>query len=145
MNISHSNLYRVLNDMIQVRFFFFQWGVRKKKKQKHQHTCTYKHLRNMLMITAHALKKDLTCVTCYLVFSSQPSSRPWIISMLFLILSYTTEIKQFSAAWILKWKQHSVISPLIYYSIFTNDVLHKLFAIKSENVPVAVLCCGTCI
>lgn len=86
------------------KIFFFLVGCQEKKKQKHQHTCTYKHLRNMLMITAHALKKDLTCVTCYLVFSSQPSSRPWIISMLFLILSYTTEIKQFSAAWILKWK-----------------------------------------
>lgn len=49
-------------------------------------------------------KKKISRVTCYLVFSSQPSSRPWIISMLFLILSYTTEIKQFSAAWILKWK-----------------------------------------
>lgn len=59
--------------------------------------------------------------------------------MFFPILSYTIEIKQFSSGWILKWKRHSVISPLIYYSIFTNDVLHKLFAIISEKLPVAVL------
>ena len=121
---------------LQGRCFFFSSAARKKKIQASEaHVHDYSTPK----------KEDFTWVTFYLIFSPQPSCCPWIISMLFLNLSYTMANKQSSAGWMLKWKQHSVISPLIYYSIFTNYVLHKLSAIKSENMPVAVLYWGTCI